>query len=177
MNKNKIEVIKESPLWEKIDGVEELAENVFAKTWGYLQQNDAFGKFRPQDYGKPVSINLVLGDSAEVHRLNAEFRGVDKPTNVLSFANIDSDDFAAECEDGDIIELGDVIVAFEVLQSEAEVKKISLEHHLAHLLAHGILHILGFDHIEDDEAEEMEAIETAVLKEMNIDNPYKELVE
>ena len=122
----------------------------------------------------PISINLCLSNDEEVHRLNKEFRGKDKPTNVLSFANIDDDNFLSSLDAAKAAELGDIIIAFETLEKEAEIENISFEAHYAHLLVHGILHLCGFDHIEDEEAEYMEDLEIRILAEQGIDNPYKD---
>lgn len=121
---------------------------------------------------KSYVLNICLSDDAEVHQLNKEFRGMDKPTNVLSFANVDDDDFWNEYEDSDELELGDIILAYETLHNEANIKGISVYAHYCHLLVHGFLHLLGFDHQEDEEAEEMEDIEVDILAMFSIDNPY-----
>ena len=113
-------------------------------------------------------------NNEEVQKLNREFRAKDKPTNVLSFANIDDEGFEDEFLSADMIELGDIIMAFETLQNEADIKKISLEDHFAHLLVHGILHLFGYDHQKDEEADEMEDIEINILEKMDIANPYEE---
>jgi len=120
----------------------------------------------------PISVNLMLSNDDVVHQLNLEFRNKDKPTNVLSFANIDSDDFEVYLQETDIIELGDIIVALETLQNEAILKNISLFAHFSHLFVHGILHLFGFDHQNDDEAEEMENMEVLILQKLGINNPY-----
>ncbi len=120
------------------------------------------------------SVNLCLSNDEAVHKLNFEFRGIDKPTNVLSFANIDDPDFEEVLECEDLVELGDVIVAFETMQREAREQGISLHDHFCHLWAHGLLHILGYDHIEPEDAAEMEQRETEVLAGLGIDNPYRE---
>jgi probable rRNA maturation factor len=92
----------------------------------------------------------------------------------LSFANIDDPDFEKSLTIGDEVEMGDIIIALETLQREAQEKKISLYDHFCHLLTHGVLHLLGYDHIEDDEAEHMEAFEIEILNLLNISNPYQE---
>lgn len=123
---------------------------------------------------KTYEVNVCLSNDAEVHRLNKEFRQMDKPTNVLSFANVDDDDFWDALEHEQNLELGNIILAFETLQKEADIKHISIYAHYCHLLVHGFLHLLGFDHQEDDEAEEMEALEVEILQQFSIDNPYQE---
>lgn len=122
---------------------------------------------------KTFNVNVCLSDDEEVHKLNKEFRGLDKPTNVLSFANIDDDEFWNMLQDDSEVELGDIILSFDTLQKEANVKNISVYAHFCHLLVHGFLHILGFDHQEDKEAEEMENLEVEILAAFSIDNPYQ----
>ena len=92
----------------------------------------------------------------------------------INVANIDDESFADEWSDGKEIELGDIIIALETMQAEAENQNLTLHDHYCHLFAHGLLHLLGYDHIEADEAEHMESFEIAILKQMNINNPYEE---
>jgi probable rRNA maturation factor len=122
----------------------------------------------------------VLGcDDARIADLNAEFRGKPTPTNVLSWP---AEERAAEIE-GDMpkppepdpfgaIELGDIAIAFETCAREAEEATKSLEAHATHLLVHGILHLLGFDHERDRDATLMEGLETEILGKMGIEDPY-----
>lgn len=122
--------------------------------------------------GKDLSVNVCLSNDEQVHKLNKEFRDMDKPTNVLSFANIDDDEFWDELEEDIEHNLGDIILSFETLFSEAYEKGISVYAHYCHLLVHGFLHLLGFDHQEDDDAEEMEGLEVDILDLFSIENPY-----
>lgn len=117
-----------------------------------------------------AEISLVLSDDAEVRTLNHSYRGQDKPTNVLSFAALD-DGEAPQPEDGPLV-LGDVIIAFETTAAEAAAEDKTLLRHLSHLVVHGVLHLLGHDHQDDAEAEEMERLETAVLGALGIPDPY-----
>lgn len=105
-------------------------------------------------------ITLVLADDAFVQPLNATYRGKDRPTNVLSF-NSDAED-----------ELGDLIFALETIRQEAEEQDKPFDHHLKHLILHGSLHLLGYDHETEVEAEEMEALEVKILAEFGLSNPY-----
>ena len=107
-------------------------------------------------------IAVVLTDDAQVQELNHTFRGKDKPTNVLSFPSEEGEDA-----------YGDVILAYETVLAEAkEQGKVPL-HHVTHLLVHGVLHLLGFDHMEEGEAEEMEILEVKILDVLSIANPYE----
>lgn len=174
-NSNHIDVVVEDENWAKVAVVSESqCAAIFNAVCDYLTNQKINVCYDLLKSGKSLAAALVLSNAEQVRQLNAEFRKQDKPTNVLSFANIDADDFRQIVENDDIINLGDIIMAWEVLVDEAKQKKISAEHHFIHLLVHGILHLLGFDHQNDDEAEVMESIEIAVLGLMNIANPYEE---
>lgn len=123
---------------------------------------------------KSVIINLSLNNDEEIRQLNAEFRQLDKPTNVLSFANLDDEEFEAYLARNDEIELGDIIVAFETMLDQSKDQELSLHDHYCHILIHGILHLLGYDHMEAEEAKEMESEEIKLLELFNIKNPYEE---
>ncbi len=148
-----------------------VSEEVFAAVLSYVGTHEETGFLNT---GKKICVNLSLSDDAEIRRLNREFRGLDKPTNVLSFANIDDEDFGDYVKVSSEIELGDIIIAYETLSREAAEKKIPLRDHFSHLLIHGLLHLLGFDHQEDEEAEYMENFEIKILQQFNISNPYQE---
>ena len=110
-----------------------------------------------------VTVRLV--DEAESHDLNLTYRGMDKPTNVLSFP--------FEAPPGiDMPLLGDLIICRQVVEREAREQEKPLDAHWAHMVVHGSLHLLGYDHIEDDEAEEMEGIETEIMLALGFDDPY-----
>ncbi|WP_417533462.1 rRNA maturation RNase YbeY [Marinobacterium stanieri] len=110
-----------------------------------------------------VCIRIV--DAEESQSLNAEYRGKDKPTNVLSFP--------FEVPPGiPVTLLGDLVICAEVVVAEAEEQEKALFDHWAHMVVHGTLHLLGFDHINDDDAEEMEALERTLLARLNIADPY-----
>ena len=95
----------------------------------------------------------------------------------MSFACIDDDEFWDMLDKSTDMELGDIILAFETLQREADEKHITVYAHYCHLLVHGFLHILGFDHQTDEEADEMESLETEILEQFSIDNPYQDAAE
>ena len=164
-------VIADDRWKEAIAEVEKVAEKVKTAAFGYVQAHEDLEIFAS---GKPLSVAVCLSNDAEVQRLNKDFRGMDKPTNVLSFANMDFTDFAAENSVFAEIELGDIIVAYETMQREAEEQQVSLYAHFCHLLTHGFLHILGYDHMEADEAAYMENLEKEILSMLEIANPYEE---
>ena len=106
-------------------------------------------------------VTVVLADDAFVQTLNRDHRGKDRPTNVLSYAS-DMDG-----------ELGDLIFAQETIETEAQDLGKSFDHHLMHLILHGSLHLLGYDHETPEEAGEMEALETQILSEFGLSDPYE----
>lgn len=118
----------------------------------------------------PAELSVVLADDALVHRLNREYRGKDKPTNVLSFALTEAEE--PEPEEGMPVMLGDVILASETVHREAAEQTKTPADHMTHLVVHGVLHLLGYDHETDDEAEEMEDLETRILATLDIADPY-----
>lgn len=125
----------------------------------------------------PVSVSVKLSDNAEVHALNREWRDKDKPTNVLSFPMLDDEELDALTEgkyDAPEIMLGDIILGFGICADEAAEKGIPLAHHATHLVIHGMLHLLGHDHIDEEDAEAMEALEVKALASMGLHNPYSD---
>ena len=131
---------------------------------------------RPEILGDaPVEMSLVLADDALVQTLNRDYRDKDRPTNVLSFALLDdlddTDDVLAR-EQGMPILIGDVILAFETVQREAREQAKTFRDHLTHLVIHGVLHLLGYDHQSDPDADRMERLETSILARMGIADPY-----
>lgn len=110
-----------------------------------------------------VTIRIV--DNAESQQLNNDYRGKDKPTNVLSFP--------FEVPEGIELDLlGDLIICKQVVEREAKEQQKPLTAHWAHMVIHGTLHLLGYDHIIDDEAEEMEGLETEIMLELEFEDPY-----
>ena len=108
-----------------------------------------------------AEISVVLADDDFVHTLNKQYRGKDKPTNVLSFEN------EGLCA-------GDIVVAYGVLAREAREQHKSFRAHLAHLLVHGTLHLQGYDHLTEKQAQKMETLETKIMQKLGYEDPYKE---
>lgn len=172
MIKHELNLSINEPLWQKaLPDLDVLSGEVFSQVLDYVSTHEEIDFLT---LNKPINVNLCLSNDAEVHALNKEFRGKDKPTNVLSFANIDDDSFDELCQSEQEIELGNIIIALETMEREAKEQEISLHDHYCHLLAHGFLHLLGYDHIEEDEARHMESFEIAILQRLNINNPYEE---
>ncbi len=117
------------------------------------------------------ALCVLLADDARVCALNREFRAVDAPTNVLSFPMGPATGPMGETAGSS---LGDVALAFETVEREARAQGKPLADHLAHLVVHGILHLLGHNHVEDEEAERMEALERKILAGLGISDPYRE---
>lgn len=116
------------------------------------------------------TVSIVLADDVFVRKLNKEYRGKDKPTNVLSFPQDTGDDPIAALESGSY---GDIVLALETVQKEALEQEKSFDDHLSHLIIHGFLHLLGYDHEDDRSAAEMENLEIAILNRFGIKNPYE----
>ncbi|HHF3693339.1 TPA: rRNA maturation RNase YbeY [Haemophilus influenzae] len=118
-----------------------------------------------QPEGDEVEMTVRIVDEAESHELNLTYRGKDRPTNVLSFP--------FECPDEvELPLLGDLVICRQVVEREAAEQEKPLMAHWAHMVVHGSLHLLGYDHIEDDEAEEMESLETQIMQGLGFDDPY-----
>jgi len=121
---------------------------------------------------RPVEISVRLTSDEEVRALNSEWRGKDKPTNVLSFPLAEADELDNPGEGPELM-LGDIVLAKGVCEREAEEKAIPVERHATHLLVHGTLHLLGYDHMDDDQAADMEGREVRALARLGIDDPYR----
>tara|TARA_R110000751_G_scaffold307830_1_gene432460 strand:+ start:57447 stop:57935 length:489 start_codon:yes stop_codon:yes gene_type:complete len=123
---------------------------------------------------KEMTVRIV--DDAEIQQLNQQYRGKNKPTNVLSFPfempelslpiDVQMDESLSQF-------LGDIVICAPVVKRESQQQNKILNHHWAHMLIHGTLHLLGYDHIEEQEAQEMESIEIAILQKLAIDDPYQ----
>lgn len=110
-----------------------------------------------------AEVSITLTNDDEIHRLNKDYRGIDKPTNVLSF------------ELGDDVLMGDIYISLDTVLREATTANIPVTDHITHLVVHGMLHLQGYDHIQDDEAAKMEDKEISILKKMGIKNPYEDV--
>ncbi|OYY65083.1 rRNA maturation RNAse YbeY [Sphingomonas sp. 28-62-11] len=157
------------------------AEPVWASTtdWESLATRAATAALNATPYGAlttadaTIEISIRLTDDAEVQTLNRDYRQKDKATNVLSFPMIAPDllDTVANTDDGEVL-LGDIVLAQGVCAAEAAEKGITLNDHATHLIVHGTLHLLGYDHQGQAEADAMEQIERDVLATLGIADPY-----
>jgi probable rRNA maturation factor len=147
-----IEITAESPHWERMPGARASIRAAIAAALADCEVDE-------------VEVGVVLADDARVRELNRSWRGKDAPTNVLSFP-------APEMQGESPRFLGDIVLAFETIEREAADDGKPVSHHIAHLAVHGALHLLGFDHERDEEAEAMERREREILRRLGIADPY-----
>lgn len=152
---------------EEMLGIPSVADMI---TW-------AQAAFNAAGYNKDCALTARFVDNDEIQELNRTYRHKDSPTNILSFPyeqdeNLPEELLAEEAADGEY--LGDLVIAMAVVRKEAHEQEKTLTEHCAHLIIHGCLHLLGYDHITDEEAQEMESLEIKVLEELGYPNPYEE---
>jgi probable rRNA maturation factor len=167
---NAIEVVIECDLWNDFE-LAEIATQTFDKVVAGLQMPKG-----------PYEISILACDDARIAVLNTEFRGKETATNVLSWPSYDlqseeegqSPETPPPAKSGDpYVSIGDIAIAYETCMQEASEGGIEPVHHITHLLMHGMLHLLGYDHETDADAELMENLETDLLARMGIGNPYQ----
>jgi probable rRNA maturation factor len=153
-----LDCVSESPLWERHPGMEAVAERALMQA--------------ARDCGitllDGVEVSLLLVDDARMREMNREWREKDKPTNVLSFQSVLPERLAHAPF------LGDIVLACETVEREAQDEGKNFDDHAAHLVVHGFLHLLGHDHMNDRDAEMMEELETRILAALGIADPYAE---
>lgn len=161
-----IEISIENDSWNKLN-VSSIANECVEATFSELKLN-----------GECIEICMLFTDDDEIRTLNKTFRGVDSATNVLSFPATPLEDCCCDdecdcgCHEHDLI-LGSIAIAYETMQKESKEQGKTLENHLRHLIIHSTLHLLGYDHIEADEAKEMEELEIKILKRLGVSDPYQ----
>lgn len=158
-----LDISIQDPLWETIPNVENLVEKAVSTTL-------TFAPLPKDAIKKDLEISLVLANDDLVQVLNREYREMDKPTNVLTFATLDSN----MPQGGEDLNLGDVILAYQTIEREASEQGKYLTDHLVHLTVHGTLHLLMYDHQTEDDANTMETLEIRILERLGIQNPYIE---
>lgn len=151
-----LETVRDSELWDALPDAEALVAAAVLAAF-----DEAELAALPD-----AELAVTLADDARVRELNAAWRAKDTPTNVLTFPAFEPDQMAGAPM------LGDVILAYETVAREADAEGKPFSAHLSHLVVHGVLHLFGYDHLDDDEAEEMEAIETRALARIGVADPY-----
>jgi probable rRNA maturation factor len=149
VSENQIDIIIEEDGWSSISGLGELVSKSAMEALSRSGDEDG-------------EVAILLTNSEKIRSLNHQFRGKDSATNVLSFPSDDEG------------ELGDVALCWEVISKEAEEQGKEAKDHLVHLVVHGVLHLVGYDHEDDKDASEMENLEIEILKSFSINNPYEE---
>tara|TARA_B100000678_G_scaffold36902_1_gene26855 strand:- start:2368 stop:2856 length:489 start_codon:yes stop_codon:yes gene_type:complete len=138
-----------------------------------VRAHAALGTVEPALHNPRLTASVLFTSDEEVHALNREWRGKDKPTNVLSFPMLEREDLLDLAPGGPPEMLGDIALAAGTCAREAAEKGVPLETHATHLLIHGLLHLAGHDHVDSDaQAEAMEALEIAALAKLGIGDPY-----
>jgi probable rRNA maturation factor len=156
-----VDVLIESPLWEAEPAAEAAVRQAISQAAAVVGRT-----------GPAAEVAVLLCDDATIAALNAQWRGREEPTNVLSFpAPAASDPSVSEAG----VHLGDIAIAYEAVAGEAREQGRTVSQHLAHLAVHGFLHLLGYDHQTDNEAEHMEGLEREILTGLGISDPYAPL--
>ncbi|WP_137129864.1 rRNA maturation RNase YbeY [Rhizobium sp. FY34] len=157
-----IQISVEDERWPDEETLAAMAERVVGAAAAFIAREEN-QPFPPH----AAELSLVFTDDAAIREINAEWRGQDKPTNVLSFP-------AFPITPGKMPGpmLGDIVIARETLEREAADLDKPFDEHLTHLMVHGFLHLFGYDHIEIDEAEKMEGLETRILARLGLSDPY-----
>ena len=152
------DIEQESPLWDEFPDAEAIAERAL----------QIAGQKLSDQFRDGAELSILLSDDDHIRSVNQEWRGIDKPTNVLSFPAVDVNKISKAPF------LGDIIIAYETVKREAESESKAFADHFTHLVIHGFLHLLGYDHIEESDAEKMESLEVDLLAELNIPDPYQD---
>jgi probable rRNA maturation factor len=158
-----------SPLWRGLPRARALARETIAAAIAETKLAAPIG--RPErrsslQTGYGATVSICLGDDAFLRALNLRWRGVDKPTNVLSFPSASPDHVVESAP------LGDIALAYETLALEGSELGVPLADHYRHLVAHGFLHLIGYDHVMDEEAARMEALEARIMARLGAADPY-----
>jgi probable rRNA maturation factor len=147
-----VDILVQSPLWQAVPDAEAALRRAIAEAASMVSTTDG-------------ELAIVLTDDSAIRTLNRQWRGKDAATNVLSFP-------ATEPQGGAPALLGDIMIAYETAAREASAENKLFMHHLAHLAVHGFLHLLGYDHAVEKEADAMERLEIAILARLGVPDPY-----
>lgn len=161
-----VEIAREFDEWGNYPEIDELLFSEIASMVLYRYSN--FSKV------KEFELSILLAGNKQMQSLNGQFRKKDKATNVLSFPDVEIDwrKIVEFTPDSNYVYLGDIAFGYEVIALEAKNKLISFQDHFKHLVVHAILHLIGYDHIKDDDAQAMESVEIEILEVMGIKSPY-----
>ena len=161
-----IELIIEDQRWSQI-----------SKDFSFLKEASLLALCQQATETAPLAMKsphrlavLVMSDDVSIRNLNKTYRGKDKATNVLSFPSTES---LLPGEENEPVHIGDVILAYDYVSEEAKNEKKVLQTHLSHLVVHGVLHLLGYDHETTKDAEAMETLEIKLMKQLGLENPYE----
>lgn len=165
------DIIIKHEAWRAEHNIEDIVEKICSKIMPLTELN----RISQNDLDVELSVSLVC--DAQIREINEEFRNQDKATNVLSFPSLDEniirkDGLQKAVGDTDYVFLGDIVIAYETIKKESLAQNKKFCDHLTHLILHSILHLLGYDHEEDEMAEKMESLEINILEQMGIANPY-----
>ena len=153
--KLRIDVLIDSDRWKSADNIRTLVRRAVAEAASTQSTSER-------------ELAIVLTDDSAIRQLNRLWRGVDAPTNVLSFPA------AIKQAEDETAHLGDIVLAYQTIEREARAKDKPFAHHVAHLAVHGYLHLIGFDHEHDADAETMEQAERKILRRLSIPDPYRQ---
>jgi probable rRNA maturation factor len=148
----KIDVLIDSDLWKHVAGVNSIVRRAVAEAAAMLSTTGA-------------ELAIVLTDDSAIRQLNRLWRGIDAATDVLSFPARQTFDQPPH--------IGDIVLAYETIAQEARAERKPFAHHVAHLVVHGFLHLLGYDHARDAEAKTMQSVERKILRRLAISDPYR----
>lgn len=156
-----VDVTTQDPAWNNLANIEQIVKDTALKALESAILPKAA-------VGRDLEASLVLANDDLLQVLNNTYREKDKPTNILTFASLDSDDPLPE----GVLSLGDVFLSYETLMQEAQDQGKFITDHIRHLVVHGVLHLLGYDHETEDDATDMETLEIRILESLGVQNPY-----
>ena len=162
------EVLVVADCWQSEPDAEAVIQRAIETAAGMVDAGIVNQGFGEQGLGE-AELAVMLTDDAGIRTLNSNWRGIDKPTNVLSFPALQPP--AGAPSDAPRM-LGDIAIAYQTTRQEADDEQKPFDHHLSHLAVHGFLHLIGYDHENDGDAEAMEGLETEILAQLGIPDPY-----
>jgi len=152
-----IDIAIEDEIWHAaIQDIEKMTQDIISETIKHDKIN-----------AQAIEVSVLLTNDAQIQELNKTYRQKDKPTNVLSFPQTDKNEV-----DSPFLMLGDIVIAFDTIHREAEEQDKKLSDHYTHMLVHGCLHLLHYDHLNEEEAQQMETAEIKTLNKFGVKNPY-----